>query len=74
VDPEPAGRAAGLHALARRATPPPVEPRGPAGSARAARSPVYRFTDDEGTVIWTNQVERVPEPLRRQTRPNATSP
>ncbi len=31
-----------------------------------ARSPVYRWTDDEGTVIWTNQVERVPEALRAQ--------
>jgi hypothetical protein len=55
-------------------TPPPDEPRGLAGSTRAARSTVYRFTDDEGTVIWTNQVERVPEPLRRQARPSATSP
>jgi hypothetical protein len=55
-------------------TPPPDEPRGSTGSVTAARSPVYRFTDDEGTVIWTNQVERVPEPLRRQARPNAASP
>jgi hypothetical protein len=55
---------------------PPEQPR-VAGATGAARSPVYRFTDDEGTVIWTNQVEKVPEPLRAQVqrgRPNATSP
>jgi len=58
------------------AAPPPEQPRVP-GTTGAARSPVYRFTDDEGTVIWTNQVEKVPEPLRTQVqrgRPNATSP
>jgi hypothetical protein len=51
------------------------EPRAPAAAVTAARSPVYRFTDDEGTVIWTNQVERVPEPLRTQAQrglPDAT--
>jgi hypothetical protein len=59
------------------ATPSPDEPRRPAGAVTAARSPVYRFTDDEGTVIWTNQVERVPEPLRTKSQrggSNATSP
>ena len=59
------------------ATLPPDEPRSPPATVTAARSPVYRFTDDEGTVIWTNQVERVPEPLRpdaKRGRPSATSP
>ena len=58
------------------AAPPPEEPR-VTGATGAARGPVYRFTDDEGTMIWTNQVEKVPEPQRTQVqrgRPNATSP
>jgi hypothetical protein len=56
---------------------PPEEPRAPAATVTAARSPVYRFTDDDGTVVWTNQVERVPGPLREQAqqgRPGATPP
>jgi hypothetical protein len=56
------------------AAPPAEEPRTPAATA-TARSPVYRWTDNEGTVIWTNQVERVPEALRAQRGgASATSP
>jgi hypothetical protein len=58
------------------AAPPPEEPRAPAATT-AARSPVYRWTDDDGTVIWTNQLERVPEALRIRVQrggPSATSP
>jgi hypothetical protein len=48
---------------------PPSAP--PAASAAApdepratSRSQIYRWTDEEGTVIWTNRVESIPEPQR----------
>ena len=43
--------------------PAPEESR--AGSASAvSRSQIYRWTDDEGTVIWTNRMESIPESQR----------
>jgi hypothetical protein len=54
-------------------TPPVVSSRAPdeplAGSASSvSRSQIYRWTDDEGTTIWTNRVESIPEPQRSRAQ------
>jgi hypothetical protein len=47
-------------------TPTSGEPR--AGSATANRSQIYRWTDDEGTISWTNRPESIPEAHRPRAR------
>jgi hypothetical protein len=43
--------------------PAPEEPR-TRSVPPAARSKIYRWTDDDGTTVWTNRVESIPEPQR----------
>ena len=43
--------------------PAPEEPR-TRSVPPAARSRIYRWTDDDGTTVWTNRVESIPAPQR----------
>src|SRR5262249_51206097 len=49
------------------ATPVPPVPSGPPGSS-VASDEVYRFTDDQGVIHWTDRWDSIPDRYRKQAK------